>query len=234
MRMLSMLRRSLALALALFCAARPSLAILPSSDMRVAVSSASITELDCKRRPFQMELTRSIGQSYKYMALGTFSHDPDPRAILMGVFAMIVMVPMAVLAVPADLFAAPFRRQCSFDLRMEADLEGWGGRESNAVPVALDARNLLSPGIEGFIAPQYFTAASSASADSQGRFSISIPGKVGRSKYLELGWLINNQTGNLLRLSKSGDEFLLSEEESDIGPLFEPPPPLVIHPAAKH
>jgi len=206
--------------------------ILPVSDVRVHIDTASVTGLSCSGRPFGMEYTRSVGRSYRYMAQGVFTRDPDPRSIIMGLVAMVVMLPIVVLSVPADLVAAPFRRQCSFDFRAEATLTRPRGPEDVELPVTLEARNLLDPGVEGVAAPTWFVSIASAAADAGGRFTLGLPGKVGRSKELELGWSVKGLRSGGMRLSRSGKDFLLTEpeEDSEIGASFETPPPLVIHP----
>lgn len=206
--------------------------ILPVSDVRVRIDTASVSGLACSGRPFGMEYTRSVGRSYRYMAQGVFTRDPDPRSVIMGLLAMVVMIPIVVLSVPADLVAAPFRRQCSFDFRAEATLMRPRGPGEIALPVTLEARNLLDPGVEGVAAPTWFVSIASAAADANGRFAIGLPGKVGRSPEFELGWSVKGLRSGGMRLSRSGKDFLLvePEEDSEIGASFETPPPLVIKP----
>src|SRR3989339_504811 len=119
--------RTAALLLAALAAAAPCRAIEPASNFRIEVASAAVTGLECRRRPFRMEWTRGVGQRYSRTAAEGFARSPDLRTVSLGICAMVLMAPLAVLAVPADLLAAPWRRECDFDLQVEGRLAGWGG-----------------------------------------------------------------------------------------------------------
>lgn len=202
----------------------------PSSGIRVEVSTAGVTGLDCRRRGFQMEYTKGMGRSYKQMAGMTFTRDPDPRHLGMGLGAMIVMAPLTVLAVPADLVAALFRRECVFEFRAQGKLVGWAGKGAGSSTLALEAKSLVSPGKEDVVEPVYEAARASTATDAQGRFDITVPARILRGRKLELGWLVNGLPSGTMTLRKGLGSFVLSEPEFEFGGPAEPMEPIVIRP----
>jgi hypothetical protein len=202
---------------ALVAAGRPGWALEPTADVRVEISSAAVLGLDCRRRAFDMEWTRGIGQRYRKMAGETFTRNPDPRALAMGFFGMIMMAPLAALAVPADLIAAPLRRECDFNLQVQGRLAGWAGSTVGGERLAAEGRSLLEPGLEEFSAPRYLLTRSTAAADEAGRFVLSVPGRIGRSSEFELRWLVDGRSASAMSLRKHGGGFSLSEPEPEFG-----------------
>ncbi|MBI4676573.1 MAG: hypothetical protein HY748_03220 [Elusimicrobia bacterium] len=201
-----------------------------SSGIRVEVSSAAVSGVDCRMRDFQMEYTKAMGLSYRQMAGMTFTKDPDPRDVAMGLAAMIAMAPLTVLAVPADLLSAPFRRECDFGFRAQGRLIGWAGTPTGSVELAIEGRSLVSPGQEGAAEPAYHITRSSAAADAEGRFDISVPGRVGRGRGFEVHWLVGNRPSGAMSLRKRGRSFVLSEPEPEFGTGLETIEPIVIRP----
>ena len=58
------------------------------------------------------------------------------------------MAPLAVLAVPADLLAAPWRRECDFDLQVEGRLAGWAGSAAaGGERLSVQGRGLVEPAL---------------------------------------------------------------------------------------
>ena len=101
------------LALALF-AARPAAAqVEPTSSIRVVVSSAQVLGLDCSRRPFAWENTKATGRWYRYMAGNAITEGLDPRPMLMAAFSAVILTPVYIASIPADLLGAPFRKACA-------------------------------------------------------------------------------------------------------------------------
>ena len=161
---------ALAAAALLLCSAAAR-ALDPISDVHVGVSSAAVAELDCRRRPFRMELTRSLGRHYRQMAGEMITEGLDPRPFAMGLFSMVLLTPMTVLAVPVDLAAAPFRRECDFTLRIEGALSQWASQAVPSAAVSAEGRNLLVPARAQNDPPSYFISSSSAVSDAQGRLA---------------------------------------------------------------
>jgi hypothetical protein len=216
---------------ALAAAACPCRAIEPTSNVRVEVDSAAVTGLECRRRPFRMEWTRSVGLRYSKAAAESFRRDPDLRTVSLGLFAMVLMTPMAVLAVPADLAAAPWRRECDFDLRVDGCLAGWAGSPVGGERLAVQGRGLVDPGLDEYLAPRYLVNSSTAAADEAGRFVVSLPGRVGRSPAFELRWFVEGRPSGLMTLRKSGGRFRLSEPEPEFGASDMTMSPIDIRPA---
>ena len=216
---------------ALVAVGRPGWALEPTSNVRVEISSASVTGLDCRRRPFQMEWTQGIGQRYRRMAGETFTRNPDPRYLVMGLFGMIIMAPLAVLAVPADLAAVLLRRQCEFDLRLQGRLTGWAGGAVGGERLVLEGRALVEPGLEDFSEPRYLLSRSTGTADAEGRFVLSLPGRVGRSPAFEMRWLVEDRESGLMSLRKHGGRFSLSEPEPEFGAEEQTMQPIEIRPS---
>ena len=202
----------------------------PTSGVRVEVASAGVTGLDCRRRDFQMEYTKGVGRRFRQMASWTFTRDPDPRDFAIGVAALIIMAPLAMLAVPADLLAAPFRRECGFEFHAQGRIVGWAGAAAGPADLVIDGRSLVSPGLEEVEAPVYVLTRSSAAADAQGRFEISVPGRVGRGRDFEVHWLVDKLPAGTMYLRKRGRSFVLSEPESEFGSGMETIEPIVIRP----
>ena len=224
-----------ALALALLLAGLPPCQAQtePISDIRVVVGTAAVTGLDCRSRSFDMELTRSVGRGFKTMGRSMITEGLDPRPIIAGFLAIVVMTPMIVLAVPADLVAAPFRRECSFDFRAEGFLARWAGQVTGEQLVAVEGRNALDPGAEEVSAPSWYIARSSTTSDEGGRFSLVLPGHVGRSPDYDLAWTAKGLPSGRMRLSKSFGKFVLSEPEPEFGSSVEPLEPVEIVPEKK-
>ncbi|MBI5241360.1 MAG: hypothetical protein HY926_12880 [Elusimicrobia bacterium] len=216
--------------LAALLAAGPARAIEPTSNTRVVVSTAAVTGLECRRRPFRMEWTRDIGLRYRKAAAESFSRDPDLRTVTFGLAAMILMAPLAVLAAPADLVAAPWRRVCEFDVYLEGGLAGWAGSGVGGERLSLQGRSLVEPGVPEYLAPRYLVSGSTATADDAGRFALSLPGRVGRNPVLELGWLVDGRPSGVMTLRKSGGRFVLSEPEPEFGAGEQTMAPLEINP----
>jgi len=209
---------------------QPCHGILPTSDIRVKVSSASVTGLACRRRNFEMEYAKDVGRRYRHIARMTFTRNPDPRVVAMGLLAMVMMAPVAVLAVPADLAAATFRQECDFNFQARGTLLGWAGATAGQAQLAARGMILVSPGIEDVSQPVYTLSRASATADAQGHFSISVPGRVGRSRDFELQWLVNALPSGTMSLRKRGGTFILSEPEQEFGSAIEDTPPIAIQP----
>ena len=202
---------------ALVAASRPGQAVEPTSNVRVEISSAGVTGLDCRRRPFRMEWTRDIGQRYRQMARETFTRNPDPRVLALGFAGMILMAPIAVLAVPADLAAAPLRRQCDFELRVGGRLSGWADSAVGGERLVLEGDSMLASGFEGISAPRYRVTRTTGTADAEGRFALSVEGRVGRSSAFELRWLVDERPSGTMSLCKHWGRFSLSEPEAEFG-----------------
>jgi hypothetical protein len=211
------------------CAAQTA----PISDLRVVIATAAVTGLDCRSRGFDMEFTRSVGRGFKYMGRGMITEGFDPRPMISGFFAMVVMTPMIILAVPADIIALPFRKQCSFDFHAEGTLARWAGEVTGEHPVAVEGRNALDPGTEGICAPTWFTARSSATTDDAGRFALSVQGHVGRSPDYDMGWTVKDLPSGRMRLSKNFGKFVLSEPEPEFGSPVDTLEPVEIVPVLK-
>ena len=217
----------------LCCLCRPCRALGPTSDLRVALSSAQVTELSCRRRDFKMEYTKEVGSTYRNMARWTFVKDPDPRTIVLGLVAMALTTPIMVLAVPADLVAIPFRHECQFEFQAQGGLYGWAGQAAGRSEIIGEGGNLLSPGVEGESRPEYFVSRSSTTSDEHGRFSIALKGRVGRSPEFNLRWLVNSLPSGLMSLRKEGGDFVLSEPEPEFGSSVDIAEPIVIRPERK-
>ncbi|HAH07935.1 MAG TPA: hypothetical protein DCM05_15665 [Elusimicrobia bacterium] len=213
--------------------ASPAWAQQPISDIRVVIATAAVSSLECSGRPFEMEWTKTVGRSFKYMGRSMISEGLDPRPLIGGLLAVIIMTPMIALAVPADLAAAPFRRQCSFDFQAQGHLARWAGQASGEQAVAAEGRNALDPGTEGIKAPSYYVSLSSTTTDDQGRFRLSLPGHVGRSSDFDLSWAVKGLPSGRMRLSKSFGRFVLSEPEPEFGATVDTLEPIEIIPTTK-
>jgi len=205
----------------------------PISDIHVEVASARITDLSCRRRAFEMEFAKSIGQSYRTLGRGMLTSDWDPRPFALGLFGMVIMAPLAVLSAPADLVAAPFRRDCGFQLDAQASLVGWAGARAGGAEVVARGSNLAAPGVEGASKPLYYVVTATAAADEQGRFSISIPGRVGRSSDFDVAWLVKGLPSGTLNVHKGVGVFVLSEPEPEFGSGVHAMEPVEVRPERK-
>lgn len=191
--------------------------ITPTSSIRVAINDARVTDLACSRRSAKFEATGHTARHFPYMYRNTFGGEMDPRQLAVGIFATLLLVPVTVAAVPLDLLAMPFRRECDFTLTVDGKLEEWAGRAMPHLAVGLEGRNLLSKGVEGIRAPQVFRAEAQATADADARFSISIKGHVGGSKEFVVVFSVAGRPANSLTLRKSGGVFLLEEQDPGFG-----------------
>lgn len=149
----------------------------------------------------------------------------------MGLFGMILLSPLAVLAVPADLIVAPLRRECDFDLLVQGRLAGWAGSAVGGERLVLEGRSLLEPGLEEFSAPRYLLTRSSATADAGGRFALFLAGRVGSSPAFELHWLVDDRSSGLMSLRKHGGRFSLFEPEPEFGAGEQAMGPIEIRPS---
>jgi hypothetical protein len=179
-----------------------------------------------------MEFSRDIGLRYRRIAGETFTRNPNPYTLVWGVFALIAMVPMAVLAPPADLLAAPWRRQCGFELRVEGRLRGWAGSAVAGAPVGAEGASVTEDGVGDFVAPRYSLSRGTATADGEGRFVVSLPGRVGPGPQMELRWLVHSLPSGRMSLRKSGRRFILSEPDPEFGSTAETMEPLEIRPGS--
>lgn len=213
--------------------ASPGWAQQPISDIRVVVATAAVSSLECSGRPFEMEWTKTMGRGFKYMGRNMFTQGLDPRPLIGGLVAVLIMAPMMVLAVPADLVAAPFRRQCTFDFQAQGHLARWAGQVTSEQAVAAEGRNALDPGVEGVKAPTWFVSLSSTTTDEQGRFYLALPGRVGRSPDFDIAWAVKNLPSGQMRLRKSFGNFVLSEPEPEFGSPADSMEPLEIVPSTK-
>ncbi|HAM36557.1 MAG TPA: hypothetical protein DEB40_01080 [Elusimicrobia bacterium] len=209
---------------------RPCHAILPTSGLRVSISTASVTGLDCRMRDFKMEYAKTMGQSYRQMSAMTFTRNPDPRVFLMGLGGMIVMVPLAVLSVPADLVAAPFRQECAFEFKVGGALVGWAGQPAGQGELSAVGRSLVWPGVEGVSEPVYRMSRSTTNTDADGKFEIALSVWIGRTRTLELRWAVNSLPSGAMSLRKNGGVFILEEPEPAFGSGVETIEPIIIKP----
>ncbi|MBI3547628.1 MAG: hypothetical protein HY078_01110 [Elusimicrobia bacterium] len=228
--------RLLAALLLAAAAVRPAGAqtdVMPISDVQVRVSSASVKELDCHMRPFSMEYTRGVGRSYRKISREMIVEGYDPRPIAVGVFAMIVMVPFAILSPLGDLVVAPMRRECDFVVEVQGGLSRWAGQPPESARVAVQTRNVLDPGVQGVAPPVFFSRDLAAAADGNGRFSLSIPGHVGSDANYEMHWAVNGLESGAVVLTKAGGRFVLAEPEAAFGSPVQTLDPIEIIPARK-
>ncbi|MFA6316257.1 MAG: hypothetical protein WC943_02475 [Elusimicrobiota bacterium] len=201
-----------------------------TSAYRVVVSSAQVTGLDCRGRKLAMEHTKGMSRSYKTMSANTFVRDPDPRYFAMGLASMVAMVPLTVLAVPADLLSAPFRRECSFEFSASGRLAGWAGRPAGGVEVILESHAAASSDAEEGRTAGFVVSRATTTTDAQGGFELSIPGRVGRGGAMGLQWLASGLPSGRMTLRKRFGSLILSEPESEFGASLETMEPLVIRP----
>ena len=191
--------------------------IKPTSSVHVSIKNAWVNELDCSGRGTAFETTSHSARHFPYMSRTTFSGDVDPRQMLVGIFSMILLVPITVISVPIDLVAMPFRRECDFNLTIEGQLQEWAGRTAQNKPVGILGNNLLRKGIQGVSVPKIFKASGKAMSNDKGIFTISVDGHVGSSKEYHLRFSVNDLVANSLVLRKTGKVFLLEEQDPGFG-----------------
>ncbi|MDE2292240.1 MAG: hypothetical protein KGL53_09170, partial [Elusimicrobia bacterium] len=144
-----------ALLLAAALAPSPAAAQIEApSGIRVVVSSAEVTALSCKRRPFSWEDTSVVRDSARG-ATGGFMHPTDLSSVVESLAATVIMAPMMAVSVPADLVAGPFRRACTFDVTLHGSLKEWAGSTVPGAALELQAMNLLSPEVPNVRAPKW-------------------------------------------------------------------------------
>lgn len=215
-------------------AARPAAAqVEPASSIRVAVSSAQVLGLDCSRRPFAWENTKATGRWYRYMAGNAITEGLDPRPMLMAAVSAVILTPVYIASVPADLLGAPFRKDCAFTLRLDGKLTQWAGMSTGALPLEAEASNLLSPEVPGVRKAEWTVHRASTTSAADGAFSISIPGSMSRMPSLAVSWRVNGQPGGQMLLEKKGKRFLLSESDPGFGVGAEEMEPMPIVPAKR-
>ena len=203
------------------------------SGVHVNVGTAAVTGLECKRRPYAWENTHSVAQHYKSVGGQMVTEGWDPRPIVMGVFASVLMAPVMVAAVPADLISGPFRKTCSFTLFLSGSLNEWAGQKRPNTPIAIEGASLLAPEVEGVSKAKWDMFKAATTSDAQGAFSLQLPARMGRAKELGLRWRVNEQPGGQLLLQKKGANFLLSEPDPGFGVGSAEMEPILIEPVAK-
>lgn len=214
-----------------FLLARPAAAqVEPTTSIRVIVSSAQVLNLDCSRRPFAWENTKSTGRWYRYLAGQSITEGLDPRPLLMAALTAVILTPVYIASVPADLLGAPFRKNCSFTLRLDGKLAEWAGMSPGALPLEAEASNLLSPEVPGVKKPEWTVHKASAMASADGLFTIAIPGSIARMSTLAVSWRVNGQPGGQLLLEKKGKRFMLSEPDPGFGVGATEMEPILIDP----
>lgn len=222
LKILSMRALALGVSLALPCGAWAQESAAPSG-IRPEIRSASVTGLDCRRRAFEMEYTRSALRVFPALTRGMIVEGLDPRPILSGLAAVVLMIPLTALAVPGDLAASPFRRECGFTVRVDGALVEWAGGPAPGTPVEAEGVNLLRPGLEGSEPPRLFRDSASAVAGEGGLFSLSLKGRMARSKQYDLHWRVRGSEAGVWRLRKSGRRFRLYELDAGFGTgIYEP------------
>lgn len=220
----------------LLCAllAAPSAAQVEApSGVHVNVSSAAVTGLDCRRRPYRWENTRSVAQRYKTVGGQMITEGLDPRPIAMGVFASVLMAPVMLAAVPADLLSGPFRKTCAFTVVLEGTLDEWAGQKRGDTPYVLEGASLLEPEVENVSKAKWDLFKATGTSDAAGRFAVSLPARIGRTKELGLRWRINEQPAGQLLLQKRGGTFVLSEPDPGFGVGAAEMQPISIEPTLK-
>lgn len=215
-----------------------SAAELPPSGIRVVVSSAAVTQYECRRRAFAWEDTQGVG-SWMRSATRGMRAGGDLPSVIQGGLATLIMAPMYVLAVPADLVSAPFRRTCTFQVELAGKLSEWAGMApTGAVSLEAEGMNLLADEVPGVRKPKWAVSKASTTTDAQGVYALSLPGQVGAVSSLAIAWRIKGEPGGQLLLEKKGGVFVLSEpdpgfgvgasdmEDMTIEPVRKPRPPV--------
>jgi hypothetical protein len=140
-----------------------------------------------------------------------------PHSIFLGILGTVILLPMTVLAVPTDLAAAPFRKECRFTLGLTASPVEWAGRGLSGIPVELLTQNMLQSGVPNISTPKFFNSHASAMSNQDGLFNIQVSGFVGRNKRMGLLWKVKGHPGGTMRLTKEGKKFVLSEVDPGFG-----------------
>ncbi|TPW17723.1 MAG: hypothetical protein FD126_3587 [Elusimicrobia bacterium] len=222
-----------ALLLAALLAVPASAQVEAPSGIHVGVSSAAVTGLACERRPFVWENTKTVARRYKVVGGQMITEGLDPRPIVMGVFASVLMAPVMVAAVPADLLSGPFRKTCSFTLRLEGTLDEWAGQKRRDTDYVIEAASLLEPEVENVSKAKWDLFRATGTSDAAGRFAVAIPARIGRTKELGLRWRVNEQPAGQMLLQKNGRSFVLSEPDPGFGVGAAEMQPILIEPDAK-
>lgn len=229
--MLGMAARAALTALCVLLAAGPAAAqVEPPSSIRVVVSSAQVTDLDCQRRPFNWEMTRATGRWYRYMAGSMITEGLDPRPIAMGIVSAVMLTPVFIAAVPGDLLAAPFRKSCTFTLTLDGKLSEWAGRSAGAAAFEAEAVNLLETEVPQVKKAEWAVFKASTTSDAAGLYHLEIQGQVGKSASLNIAWRVKDQPAGQMLLVKRGKAFVLSEPDPGFGVGAEEMEPLLIAP----
>ena len=203
---------------------------IPDSSIRVQFEAAEVVDLRCSRRPFRMENTRATVEYFPYFSRNMFTSGLDLRPLVMGLFSSILLVPLTLAAVPIDLVAAPFRRDCVFSARIHGSLAQWAGGKVPGMELSAEASNLKRKGVEGIREPEIFSTRSAVLSDAEGRFSIPLSGEIGRYKALDIVWKVGGRPAGMARLSKQGGTFVLAEDEAGFGTGVYDNPSIVITP----
>ena len=222
-----------ALLLAVLVAAPASAQIEAPSGIHVNVATATVTGFECVRRPYAWENTRSVAQRYKNVGGQMVTEGWDPRPIVMGAFASVLMAPVMVAAVPADLISGPFRKTCSLTLTLSGSLDEWAGQKRSNTPLALEAASLLEAEVENVSKAKWDMFKAESASDASGAFRIELPARIGRTKELGLRWRVNGQPAGQLLLQKKGGRFLLSEPDPGFGVGAAEMESILIDPVAK-
>lgn len=201
------------------------------SSVRVSVTSAAVSGLDCRRRPYEWENTRAVAQRYKSVGSQMVTEGWDPRPIAMGVFASVLMAPVMAAAVPADLLSGPFRKTCAFTLRLSGTLDEWAGQRRAGAALVLEGASLSAPEVENVAKARWETFSAQTASGDDGGFSVTLPARMGRAKELALRWRVGGQPAGQLLLQKKGRHFLLSEPDPGFGVGTAEMEPLLIEPA---
>lgn len=222
-----------ALLLAALLAGPASAQVEAPSGVHVAVATAAVQGLDCERRPFAWENTKTVAQRYKVVGRQMITEGLDPRPIVMGVFASVLMAPVMVAAVPADLLTGPFRKTCALTLRLEGTLDEWAGQKRRDTDYVLEGASLVEPEVEGVSKARWDFFRSTGASDGAGRFAVALPARVGRTKELGLRWRVNDQPAGQMVLQKNGGNFVLSEPDPGFGVGSAEMEPILIVPEKK-
>lgn len=214
-------------------AAPASAQVEAPSGIHVAVATAAVTGLDCERRPFAWENTKTVARRYKVVGGQMITEGLDPRPIVMGVFASVLMAPVMMAAVPADLLAGPFRKTCAFTLSLEGSLDEWAGQKRRDTGYVLEGASLLEPEVENVSKATWDIFRATGTSDAAGRFAVALPARVGRTRELGLRWRVNEQPAGQMLLQKNGKRFVLSEPDPGFGVGSAEMQPILIEPSLK-
>ena len=221
------------LLLAAWLAAPAAADIEAPSSVHVSVSSASVTDFECRRRPFKWENTGSVARHYKSVGGQMVTEGWDPRPIVMGVFASVLMAPVMVAAVPADLMAAPFRKSCALTLTLTGTLNEWAGQKRVDTPFVLEGASLLEPEVDEVTKAKWDVFRAEGRSDGNGAFTAKLDARLGRTHEVGLRWRVNDQPAGQMLLTKKGSTFILSEPDPGFGVGVAENEPIVIEPVKK-